>query len=168
MKVSKHFTLEEFTYSDTAKKFEIANTPDDFHIKIIKHTAEYLLEPLRNLLGVYYGKTVCIRITSGYRCPLLNSKVGGSGTSQHVKGCAVDIEAYYMSGKKKIIINYIELYTLIKQWVKAGKLSIDQCIQEVSGSAKWVHVSHHPSGKTCDRKQFLKYNNGTYTLDTIL
>lgn len=168
MKLSKHFTLEEFTYSNTAKKFGIDNTPDEIHIKVAKHTCEYLLEPLRDLLGKYYGKTVYITITSGYRCPLLNSKVGGSSTSQHVKGEAIDLEAYYMSGKKKIIINYIELYNLIKQWVKQGKLSVDQCIQECAGSARWVHCSYSSWGATKNRKQFLKYNNGKYTLDTIL
>lgn len=168
MKVSKHFTLEEFTYSDTAKKYNIDNTPNEFNTKIIIHTAQYLLEPLRDLLGMHYGKTVYITITSGYRCPTLNSKIGGSNTSQHKDGYAVDIETYYMSGKKKIVINYIELYNLIKQWVKQGKLSVDQCIQEHSGNSKWVHISHHPSGRTRDRRQFLKYDGKTYTLDTIL
>ena len=166
--LSAHFTLAELTYSDTAKAYGINNEPTPIYLKTLKHTCEYLLEPLRTLLGQHFGTTVCIKITSGYRGPALNAKVGGSSTSQHCKGEAADIEAYYMRNGQKVVIPYTTTYELIKGWVKVGKLSVDQCIQEQSGSAKWVHVSHSAAGKTKDRKQFLKYNGKSYLTDIII
>lgn len=166
--LSEHFTMEEFIYSETARAYHIKNYPTSAHANVIKHTCVYLLEPLRTLLCQRYNKTVCIRITSGYRSQALNTKVGGSKTSQHSKGEAADIEAYYKDNGngKKVIISYTTLYNLIKLWVREGRLSVDQCIEEKSGDAVWVHVSHSAAGKTRDRKQFLKYNGKSYMLDT--
>ena len=163
--LSPNFTEEEFTRSDTAKRLGIDNSLTPLHRKIAIHTCQYLLEPLRTLLNQYYGCKVIVCINSGYRCPQLNAKVGGSSTSQHVKAEAADLTCYKVINKVKIKINPLEVYNLIKTWVKQGKLSVDQCIYEVSGGAIWVHVSHSNAGKTRDRRQFLKYNNGKYTLD---
>ena len=52
--------------------------------------------------------------------------------------------------------------------VKEKKISVDQCIQEKSGNAQWVHISHSAWGKTRDRRQFLKYNGKSYLLDTVI
>lgn len=168
-KLSEHFTLEEFTYSDTANKLGIKNEPTSYHLNAMKHTCQYLLEVLRDLLAEQYKQVVYIKITSGYRSALLNSKISGSAkTSQHMSGEAADIEAYYMSNGKKVVIAYTTLYELIKKWVKEKKVSVDQCIQEQSGASKWVHVSHSSYGKTRDRRQFLKYNGKSYAADTTV
>ena len=166
--LSEHFTLEEFTYSDTAKAYGIKNTPTLVHLNTMKHTCVYLLEPLRTLLTKKFGTTVYLKITSGYRGAALNAKVGGSSTSQHCKGEAADIEAYYKKDGKKVVIPFTTTYELIKGWVKTGELSVDQCIQEQSGTAKWVHVSHSAAGRIKDRKQFLKYNGKSYLTDIII
>ena len=163
--LSPNFTEEEFTRSDTAKRLGIDNSLTPLHRKIAIHTCQYLLEPLRTLLNQHYGCKVIVCINSGYRCPQLNAKVGGSSTSEHCRGSAADITCYKVINKVKIKINPLEVYNLIKTWVKQGKLSVNQCIYEVSGGAIWVHVSHSDAGKTRDRRQFLKYNNGKYTLD---
>ena len=163
--LSPHFTEEEFTRSDTAKRLGIDNSLTPLHRKIAIHTCQYLLEPLRTLLNQHYGCKVIITLNSGYRCPQLNAKVGGSSTSEHCRGSAADIICYKVINKVKVKINPLEVYNLIKTWVKQGKLSVNQCIYEVSGGAIWVHVSHSNAGKTRDRRQFLKYNNGKYTLD---
>ena len=55
--LSEHFTLEEFTYSDTAKAYSIKNTPTPVHLNTMKHTCVYLLEPLRTLLTKKFGPT---------------------------------------------------------------------------------------------------------------
>lgn len=171
--LSDHFTLQELTYSDTAVKYKLSNVPCELHKKTLKHTCQYLLEPLRTLLNskykTYVGKKVkcaSIKITSGYRGPVVNAKVGGVSTSQHCTGEAADIEAVlvFTDGTRKVL-PYTELYSDIRMWVKGDKLSIDQCIQECAGGAKWVHVSHSASGKTRDRKQFLKYDGRKYTPD---
>ena len=180
--LSPNFTLEELCYSDTAKAKGIVNKPTAFHKKILKHTAQYLLEKIRALLNEKYKeykgkkvKYVALKVTSGYRSEKLNVAVGGSSTSQHCNGSACDLEAQivYTNGARAVL-PYNELYENIKAWVKAGKMSVDQCIQEASYDRVkkvwiyWVHASHHPSGKTCDRRQFLKYRNGMYSLDCDL
>ena len=173
--LSEHFTLEEMTFSETARARRINNTPTPAHKKTLKHTCQYLLEKIRTLLNEKYKeykgkkvKQVSIRVTSGYRSPNLNAAVGGSSTSQHVNGCAADIEAIevYTDGTKGVL-PYTELYEDIKAWTKAKKISVDQCIQEYSKGAAWVHVSLKQQIAD-SRKQFLKYINGTYKVDCIL
>lgn len=180
--LSEHFTLAEMIYSDTAKARGINNNPTELHKKVLKHTCEYMLEPLRKLLNekytTYQGKKVKkvqLNITSGYRGSSLNTAVGGVPTSQHCKGEAADIEAVivYNNGVK-VTLPYNILYEDIKSFVKTNKLSVDQCIQERSYDkvrkvwAYWVHVSHNNAGRTKDRRQFLKYNNGIYGIDCTL
>ena len=172
-KLSEHFDLEEMTYSDTAKRYGISNLPTPEHKKVLRHTCVYLLEPLRTLLNAKYKtyggkrvKYVSIRITSGYRGAALNAKVGGVKTSQHCTGEAADLEAklVFEDGTKKVL-PYTELYQGIKIWVKAGKLSVDQCIQECANGVKWVHISHSAWGRAKDRRQFLIYDGKTYKAD---
>jgi hypothetical protein len=122
---------------------------------------------------VYKGKKVkrvTLKISSGYRSAVLNLAIpGSSSTSQHCKGEAADLSAVVVyEDNTKITIPYVELYESIKQWVKEKKLSVDQCIQEKSGSSTWVHVSHSNAGKVKDRRQFLKFFNGKYTLDCVI
>lgn len=172
-KLTEHFTLEELIYSDTAKLKKINNIPDEVHKKILKHTAEYFLEPLRRLLNEHYKfynnkkiDHIGIKITSGYRCSKLNSEIGSKDTSQHIKGEACDMVAiiYFIDGTKTEL-PYIEFYNFIKQSVKLNKLSIDQLIQEKSGNTTWVHASYSSWGSSKNRKQFLKYFNSQYILD---
>lgn len=180
--LSEHFSVEEFEYSDTAKAKGIKNKMKVADKKMAKHTAEYLLENIRSQLNQAYAssavKCVVIRITSGYRSLALNKAVGGvndaKNLSQHCKGMAADIEAtvVYNNGNRRII-PYDELYETIKTLTRQKKLYIDQCIQEASYNKSthsysyWVHVSLPAQISDC-RYQFLKYNNGKYTLDCTL
>ena len=168
MQLTEHFSLEELIKSDTAKRLGINNNPPLVHQGTLKHTCEYLLEPLRALLNIKYvgriinGKTVSkviINITSGYRCEKLNAKVGGVKNSQHVDGQAVDLEAILIfTDKSKQVLNYMALFADIRQFVTDGLLSVDQAIEEKSGSAVWVHVSYSILGSTRNRKQFFEIN----------
>jgi hypothetical protein len=173
MNLTEHFTLEELLYSDTANKLGIKNVPTELHKIALKHTAQYLLEPLRTLLNEKYRtycqkkvKQVILKITSGYRSALLNSKIkGASKTSMHCEGCAADCKAIIVfTDNSKKELPYTSLYEDIKAWTRAGRMTVDQCIQEKSGKAVWVHVSLKSQLKDC-RKQFLKYNGLTYKLD---
>lgn len=84
-RISKNFTWEEFTASDTAKRLGILNQITDWDVRDnIIALVENVLQPLRDA----YGKP--ININSGYRCAELNKKVGGVATSQHTKGQAAD------------------------------------------------------------------------------
>lgn len=144
MRLSQNFTLNELTYSDTAKKYKIDNTPSKEVIKNLGALVANVLQPLRDKLGKP------IIITSGYRCSKLNSKIGGSNTSQHLTGQAADIIVRGMKVE--------DLYSFIK---KSG-IVYDQLIQEHSGNTTWVHISYCTK---LNRKQNLIYKNNHYILD---
>lgn len=167
MNLTEHFTLEELIYSETAKRLGINNEPPIILQGALKHTCQYLLEPLRALLNIKYvgrvinGKIiskVIIKITSGYRCDKLNKKVGGKDNSQHKSCEAVDIEAVFIfTDGSKQVLNYMALFADIKQFCNDKLLEIDQCIQEKATDAVWVHVSCSIVDK--NRKQFLNINS---------
>ena len=84
--MTPHFSLNEFTRSQTASRLGIDNTPPDRVKKNLKLLAEAVLEPVRS----HFGKPV--RISSGYRSLALNDAVGSKSSSQHTKGEAADFE----------------------------------------------------------------------------
>lgn len=121
----KYFTLKELTRSTTATAKGIDNTPTPEVEKNLTLLVENILDPLR----LIYGKP--ITVNSGYRCPELNKAVGGSKTSDHVKGFAADITG----GSKE---ENERLFYLIKY-----NFNFKQLIDEKDFS--WVHVSYDPS-----------------------
>ena len=123
MQLTKHFKLEEFTKSNTAEEKGIDNTPNAEQLENIKFVAEQL-EFIRNT----YKQPIFI--SSGYRCEELNDAVGGSKTSQHKQGLAVDIQ----QGSKQRNHNF---FKLVRSLMKLG-LPIDQLINEKNYS--WVHI----------------------------
>lgn len=122
----KYFTFAEFSRSDTAKRFEIDNTIPESAKGAIAQLVDKVLDPLRES----WGRPLVI--TSGYRCPKLNSAVGGSKTSHHVKGMAADISTGNKADNKR-------LYNL----VIALNLPFTQLINENDYS--WVHISYDPN-----------------------
>lgn len=123
MKLTKNFTLEEMVKSDTADRLKIDNTPNEEQLENIKFVAEQL-QILRNC----YKKP--IYITSGFRNEELNNAVGGSSTSFHLKGLAVDINQGTRTRNKN-------LFELIRSLMKVGLL-VDQLINEHNYS--WIHI----------------------------
>ena len=153
------------TYSDTARAKGISNVPTPAHKAELAHTCVYMLEPFRKLLNEHYKCPVSVKITSGYRSLALNNAIpGASKTSAHSRGCAADVWVYKTVNGKKVQVPPSEVYGLVKQWVKAGKLTVDQLIDEKSGNTTWTHLGFAPQIKDC-RKQFLIYRNGRYTAD---
>lgn len=86
MKISKNFSLEEFSRSDTAQRLKIDNAPASEQIINLCALVHHVLQPLRD----HYGQPV--KISSGYRCQALNKAVGGVTNSQHMRGQAADIK----------------------------------------------------------------------------
>lgn len=130
MNLSTHFTLSELTFSQTADRLGIDNTPSDSIITNLV-ALSYGLEMIRALVGVP------IAISSGYRSAQVNRAVRGSPNSQHCTGQAADITAP----------NYGDAAALHKV-ILANKLPFDQCILEYytpatlkAPSRGWVHVS---------------------------
>ena len=127
MKISDHITYAEAIHSQTAKRKGIDNTPNPNQIEAMKLLAEKVFEPLREWVG---GP---IKVNSFFRSPDLNTAIGGSKTSQHCKGQAIDIDDVY--GYK----TNSEMY----HWIKEN-LSFDQMIWEFGTDTQpnWVHVSY--------------------------
>ena len=145
MKLSTHLDLSEVIRSDSAKRNGISNMPTPEHIENFKLLAEKIFEPVREHFGVP------IRISSGYRSKELNAKIGGSATSQHCKGQAVDIDMDGTSLTNKQVFDYIK-----------DNLPFDQLIWEFGNedNPDWVHVSYVPNGRKQILKAF-KMNGGT-------
>jgi hypothetical protein len=133
MQLSKFFTLAEMTRSDTATRLGISNLPDQTTLdgrnalEGLKALCTAVLDPLRESTGA------AINVSSGYRGPELNARIGGAKKSQHMEGKAADIQSRGMS--------VLDLFkAVIRQ-----ELPYDQVIYEAkSRTSKWVHVSHDP------------------------
>jgi hypothetical protein len=139
MQISKHLSLAEVSRSETAKRKGINNTPSGEHLENFKKLAENIFEPIREHFAVP------IHISSGYRSKELNAAVGGSSSSQHCQGEAIDIDMDGTSISNSQIFNYIK-----------DNLNFDQMIWEFGNDSNpdWVHVSYESTGK--QRKQILK------------
>lgn len=127
MKLSKYFSLEEFTRSDTARKLGIDNTPTPEHIANMSDFAVNLLDPLREAWGSP------LIITSGYRGFYLNKAVNGSTSSAHCYGLAADLIP--ANGKIK------EFKAFVPKFLKGRKY--DQWIDETNlKKSEWGHLGY--------------------------
>ena len=123
MATKSYFTIAELYASDTAKKYNIDNTPNPIIISHLQQLINFL-NPLREAWGS------AIKVTSGYRCEKLNKLVGGSKTSSHLIGYGVDLIPANgrMDDFKKFIVDYMKMRMF------------DQCIIEKSGKTEWIHI----------------------------
>ena len=133
--ISKHISWHEGTYSRTGERKDLDNTPNEDQLKCMKEVAENLFEPLREWVG---GG---IKINSFFRGEPVNTAIGGSTRSQHMKGQAIDIDDTF--GHK----TNAEMYHYIKD-----NLDFDQMIWEfgTDKNPNWLHiswVSHRPNRK---------------------
>ena len=123
MKLSNNFRLGEFTRSDTAKRLNIENECSSVEqVLNLAYLCHMVLQPLRDRFGP-------IRITSGYRCPELNSAVGGVKNSLHLRGEAADI--HLPSVEKGL--KYLSFLKTLP--------AVDELIWERKGNVCWIHVS---------------------------
>lgn len=120
LKLSKYFSLEEFTTSETAARYGIDNTPGPGILGTLIFTAEKL-DGVRELLNQP------IIINSAFRCSELNTKIGSKPSSQHTKGQAVDFICPKFGTPKEIV------ETILKSGIE-----FDQLILEFNS---WVHIS---------------------------
>lgn len=139
MQLSKNLSLTEMTISAEAKRKGINNTPKEDHLSNMKKLALNVFQPIRDHFNAP------IHISSGYRSLALNREIGGSITSQHCSGEAIDID---MDGSN---ITNAQIFN----WIK-DNLVFDQLIWEfgTDTNPSWVHVSYESTGK--QRKQILK------------
>lgn len=136
--VMRHFTLSEFTRSETAKRYGIENNPSDAQIQNLECLCALILDPLREFIGHP------IYITSGFRTPRLNRLVGGTITSAHKDGLAADFRV----GDKDYLLDWA--WCLLKSPSRDFWPKIDQCIYY--RDKHFIHVSLPRGGKP--RHQF--------------
>lgn len=132
MKLSNNLSVKEVTKSNTAKRFGIDNRPTIEHLQNLKAIALNIFQPARN----HFKKPIFV--SSGYRSEDLNEKIGGSKTSQHSKGQALDLDAHTFGG-----LTNKELFDFISE-----HLEFDQIIWEFGTDEEpdWIHVSYVSSG----------------------
>lgn len=118
MQLSPRFTLERFTFSSTAQRLGIDNTPSGEVLGNLSVLASYL-ERVQDALGCE------LHFNDVYRCPALNEEVGGSATSDHMNGLAADFTAPAFGDPRDVILKILS----------AG-IPFDQLIYEGS----WVHA----------------------------
>ena len=147
MNLSRNFSLQELIKSDTAIRKGIDNNPNADQIEKLKMLCENVLQPVRD----HFGR---VKVTSGFRSPMLCQAIGSSANSQHARAEAADFEV--------VGVDNCEL----ADWIHR-ELEWDQLILEYykpdDGQAGWVHVSYNEKG--ANRKQVLtfdgkKYENG--------
>lgn len=127
MQLSEHFTLEELTRSDTAKRLRIMNEPSQTELKNLQILCQQVLEPARNVVGKP------LVITSGYRCKQLNRAVGGVANSYHIQGRAADILVNAPSDTKNLYEK------TLADALNAQPLT-DMVLCEHTSLSCWVHV----------------------------
>jgi len=149
MKISDHITYTEAIHSNTAKRKQIDNTPNEKQIEAMKLLAEKIFEPLRKYVG---GP---IKVNSFFRSVALNEAIGGVASSQHCKGQAIDIDDVY--GRK----TNAEMY----HWIKEN-LDFDQMIWEFGTDTQpnWVHISFISAEENRNKclKAYKEYNKTKY------
>ena len=150
--ISKHISYKEGVYSNTALRRGIDNTPNEEQLANMKLIGEKIFEPLREYVG---GP---IKINSFFRSAKLNTAIGGSRTSQHCKGQAMDIDDTF---KHK---SNAEMYHYIKD-----NLNFDQMIWEFGDddNPNWVHVSYVSHEKNRNRCLKAYKENGRTKYITI-
>jgi len=150
--ISKHISYKEGVYSNTALRRGIDNTPNEEQLANMKLIGEKIFEPLREYVG---GP---IKINSFFRSAKLNTAIGGSRTSQHCKGQAMDIDDTF---KHK---SNAEMYHYIKD-----NLDFDQMIWEFGDddNPNWVHVSYVSPEKNRNRCLKAYKENGRTKYITI-
>ena len=146
MKLSEHFSLGELT--KTKHVTPDGNIPSHVVIENLKCICENWLEDLRYSYNTLYclqpgedyetSKNVePIIINSGYRSPAVNLLAGGSKTSNHLTGCAVDIRC---AGKEQMI----RYASILIDIADGTKQEFDELLLEQHGSVCWLHFAVRP------------------------
>lgn len=120
--LSEHFSLEEFTVSQTASRQHLDNTPPPGVVDNLR-VLSVALERVRTLLARP------LIINSGYRSPAVNAAVGGAATSAHLKGWAADFICPSFGSPLDIC-----------RRLQRSDIHFDQVIEE----GTWVHFSVDP------------------------
>lgn len=153
--LTKNFSLEEMERSNRANALRISNRAGKEQVANLTQLCQKVLQPLREHFNTP------IRVTSGYRCPLLNEKVGGVANSQHMLGEAADITGRFWEYTPRI-----DQLMILVQWAAwiMQHCMYDQVILEDDGTSFWLHVSCKHDVKN-NRMQFRTIGINTQPLE---
>lgn len=134
-----NFTWEELVDSPTAERLGIDNRPDCEAEARLIHIVQEVAQPARDALGP-------IIVTSGHRCAALNRAVGGSKSSAHLHGAALDLVPVRVSAAKLAL------------WLVENLETWDQIINERDKKGReWVHVALWPPGERRNRREIRRH-----------
>jgi hypothetical protein len=146
MKLSKNFTLNEFTNSETAKKngYSEQFKPDAKVIENLKFGAENIAEPIRTHFGSFAP-------TVAFRCKRLNDKLKSLSTSMHCTGEAFD---------ETFITNSVNISSKVFFWLLKSNLPFTELIWERGDSKNpnWLHIGWRKQAQ----KEILVFNGKSY------
>lgn len=138
---SPHFSLDELTFSETAERKGIDNTPSDDVLDNLYKTAMEM-ENVRELLN-----NNPILVSSGYRCLALNELLGSKPTSAHTRGLAIDFTCPKFGDPHDIV-----------DAIFGSDIQYDQIILEFD---KWVHIAFPKDGESARKKALIINKKGT-------
>jgi zinc D-Ala-D-Ala carboxypeptidase len=145
--LSKYFTLDEMIASQTAVRKHIDNTPSAEIIENLKEACTKA-DRVRDLLGSQ------MIVTSGFRSMKLNTAVGGSKTSSHMQGNAMDFRCPDFGTPK-------EVFDFLKKNLREKNIHFDQLILEFPNTpSTWVHIGFGSEM----RGEILVYDGKSYSL----
>jgi len=163
--LSRNFKVREVFASETANRKGIINVPNDRRemamvIRNARSLARDVLQPIRDRFGV-------VKITSWYRCPLLNDAIGGTAKSQHLLGEAAD---FVMPED-----DLFEVFNWLSKIKTRIDLDIDQCIYENRNNVAFQNVlksnldilNIKTQVRTLISAYRLKHNNDDFTIDDV-
>jgi len=145
MHLSEHFTLGEMTKTGTG----IPNIPSRVSIENLRNLCENWLEEMRYDYNTLYclkpgedyetSKSVePVIITSGFRSEDVNRAVGGSPTSNHLTGCAVDIRCAGVEQALRYAV-------ILMDYADESRQDYDELLIERNKSGRyWVHFAVRP------------------------
>lgn len=122
-RLTPNFWLSELLHSETATRLKLDNYPNAVALGNLRSFVGPGLQRVRDLLGCP------VIISSGYRGPALNRHIGGSTSSQHMDGLAVDFTVPAYGTPRRVVERLVEHANLIRY---------DQLILEFG---RWVHCS---------------------------
>jgi uncharacterized protein YcbK (DUF882 family) len=120
--LSENFSLWELTRTSHS---ECPNEPGPREISNLRRLAREVLQPLRDTWGDR------LKVSSGYRSLLLNTRVHGARNSYHLRGLAADIDCGTSALKAMTLA--VSCSTL--------QLPVVEAIVSRRGAHYWLHVA---------------------------
>lgn len=146
--MGKYFTIDELCKSSTGKSLGLDNTPNDeikSHLEELISVIDKIREEWTEIVKKNNWGSPAIYVHSGYRSEAVNKTIGGSKTSEHMLGYAVDFEPVNQKN--------LEFFNFMVDYLKRNNILFSQLINEkpICGVPSWIHFSIN--GKKGYRKQ---------------